>query len=289
MKTRLTLLALLSALGLQPSALLQAATTIDASSRYAYGANLGWVDGVADTNNGAVIGEYVCSGYLYSANVGWINLGSGSPANAIRYQNLAADDFGVNHDGLGHLSGYAWGANIGWIAFESTGAPTVDLSTGRLSGYVWSANCGWISLSNATAQVRTIRIAASADTDGDGMADAWEREHWGSLRPLCTDDADDDGASNHEEYLAGTDPRDTNSLLRITSIQRGQFGDPSRVDLAWSSVPTRFYAVQISSDLATNSLSDFYVSGQPGESGLICFHTNSSNFYRVRAFRHLTP
>ena len=68
-----------------------------------------------DTNNGAVIGEYVCSGYIYSANVGWINLGSGSPANGIRYQNNSAADFGVNQDGLGNLSGYAYGANIGWI------------------------------------------------------------------------------------------------------------------------------------------------------------------------------
>jgi hypothetical protein len=56
-----------------------AGATIDQTNRYAYSANTGWLDGVADTNNGAVIGEYVCSGYLYSANLGWINLGSGSP------------------------------------------------------------------------------------------------------------------------------------------------------------------------------------------------------------------
>src|SRR5579872_2956935 len=99
----------------------QAGTTIDETNRYAYAANLGWVDWVADTNNGAVIGEYVCSGYLYSANVGWINLGSGSPANQIQYQNNSATDFGVNQDGLGNLSGYAYGANIGWINFETNG------------------------------------------------------------------------------------------------------------------------------------------------------------------------
>src|SRR5580698_6252529 len=77
-----------------------AATTIDSVNRSAYGANVGWLDWVADTNNGAVIGEYVCSGYIYSANVGWINLGTGSPANGIQYQNNSATDFGVNQDGL---------------------------------------------------------------------------------------------------------------------------------------------------------------------------------------------
>src|SRR5882672_2580111 len=57
---------------------LSAATTIDAAHQYAYGANLGWMDWRGDTANGAIIGEYVCSGYIYSANTGWINLGSGA-------------------------------------------------------------------------------------------------------------------------------------------------------------------------------------------------------------------
>src|SRR6266704_1396218 len=90
------------------------ATTINSANHYAGGANLGWTDWRADTANGAVIGEYVCSGYIYAANVGWIHLGSGAPANGIRYQNNSPSDYGVNHDGLGNLSGYAYGANIGW-------------------------------------------------------------------------------------------------------------------------------------------------------------------------------
>src|ERR1044071_159720 len=89
------------------------ATTINGVNKYSYGANLGWMDWRGDTNNGAVIGEYVCSGYLYAANVGWIHLGSNAPANGIQYQNKSATDYGVNHDGLGNLRGLAYGANIG--------------------------------------------------------------------------------------------------------------------------------------------------------------------------------
>src|SRR5215470_11981478 len=99
----------------------KASSTINAVNRYAYGANFGWIDWRGDTNNGAVIGEYICSGYIYSANVGWINLGSGSPANGIQYQNNSGTDFGVNQNGFGALSGYAYGANIGWIKFENLG------------------------------------------------------------------------------------------------------------------------------------------------------------------------
>src|SRR5260221_4791763 len=94
-----------------------AATTINRVNRCAFGPNLGWTDWRADAANGAVIGEYVCSGYIYAANVGWINLGGGTPTNGIYYQNLSASDFGVNQDGLGNLRGHAYGANIGWINF----------------------------------------------------------------------------------------------------------------------------------------------------------------------------
>jgi hypothetical protein len=137
----------------------RAASTIDTVNRYGYDANVGWMDGYADGASGAVIGQYVCSGCLYAANVGWVNLGSGSPTNGIQYQNLSANDFGVNQDGLGNLRGYAWGANIGWINFENTGAPKVDLRTGKFSGSAWSANCGWLSLSNAAAYVQTDTIS----------------------------------------------------------------------------------------------------------------------------------
>src|ERR1041385_2010407 len=81
-----------------------AATSINATNKYAYGANIGWIDARGNTNNGAIIGEFVCSGYLYAADVGWIHLGSNAPANGIQYQNNSATDYGVNQDGLGNRS-----------------------------------------------------------------------------------------------------------------------------------------------------------------------------------------
>ena len=157
MKTTTLLLALASLLNTA-----SAATTINSANKFAYGANIGWMDWRGDVASGAVIGEFVCSGFIYSANVGWIHLGDGTPGNGIRYQNLSAGDFGVNHDGAGTLSGFAYGANIGWIHFTNSYAgggsfdgPQVDLRTGKLSGFVWSANCGWISLRDAFAFVQT--------------------------------------------------------------------------------------------------------------------------------------
>lgn len=146
-----------------------AASSINSVNRYAYGANVGWMDWRGDTNNGAVIGPNYCSGSIYAANLGWISLGSGTPTNGAHYQNLAASDYGVNVDSAGNLRGYAYGANIGWINFAATGAPAVDRSSGNLSGYAYGANIGWISLSNAMAFVQTTPLPPPNDLCSDAI------------------------------------------------------------------------------------------------------------------------
>jgi hypothetical protein len=284
----LVLALLLSALNASPPAC-SAATTIDATNFCAWAANIGWLNGRGDTNNGAVIGEYVCSGHVYSANTGWINLGSGAPTNGIYYQNLSAGDFGVNQDGLGNLRGYAWGANIGWIAFEDNGAPMVDLSTGRMSGWVWSANCGWICLSNTVACVQTDTIRQGALAP-NGLPGAWLLANWGTTNVDANADPDHDGMSNSQEYLAGTNPNDAASNLRITSFHRGLVGDPSRIDLQWTSQPTRYYAIQARTALnAEPGWSDLYVLPWLGANNIAFDDSNGREFYRLRAFRPLMP
>lgn len=289
MKTRFLVVLAVAAL----SPLGWAATTIDASYHYAYGANVGWMEARGDVANGAVIGEYVCSGNLYAANVGWINLGNGSPANGIRYQNLLAHDFGVNQDGQGNLRGYAYGANIGWINFETNGAPKVDLATGKLSGYAYSANCGWISLSNAQAVVQTVTLAPGTDSDGDGIADGWERSYTNTLTAFtATNDTDHDGLTDQQEYLADTNPLDASDSLRITTFLRGNGGDPTRVDMTWTSKPTRFYRLERRPAFAAGSPWGQFVTGFESWLGWNNVGFNDSTpqyFYRVRASKPLSP
>lgn len=267
-----------------------AATTINPTNKFAYGANTGWVDWRGDTNSGAVIGEYVCSGFVYSANAGWINLGSGSPANGIRYQNNSASDFGVNHDGIGNLRGYAYGANIGWINFESNGAPKVALTTGKLSGSVYSANCGWISLSNSFGQVQTDRMMPGIDSDRDGIADAWELIYTNTLTAFTgTSDTDHDGVSDKDEYLADTSPIDPNDYLRITFISHGD-PTPTYTKLFWTAKPTRFYAIQNRTAVDASAIwNDYFVPSFPGGSALGFDQFQDRYFYRIRAFRPLMP
>jgi hypothetical protein len=290
MKTRLVV----SSFFILHSSFTHAATTITDTNHYAYGANVGWMEGRGDVANGAVIGEYVCSGYFYAANVGWINLGSGSPPGGIYYTNTTADNWGVNQDGQGNLRGYAYGANIGWINFEDTGAPKVDLSTGKFSGYAFSANCGWISLSNAQTVVQTASIAPGMDSDGDGIADGWELTFTNTLTAFtATSDTDHDGMMDKQEYLADTNPLDPNDKLRITSIHRGStlYG-PTYVEMYWTAKPTRFYSLERREAFALASPWEHYVTGfdgLPGWNNIGFYDSNDQRFYRVRALRPLMP
>jgi hypothetical protein len=285
------------ALALVYSATLAAhgATSITSTNRYAYGANFGWIDWRGDTNNGAVIGEYVCSGYIYAANVGWIHLGNGVPANAIQYQNNSGSDYGINRDGLGNLRGFAYGANIGWVNFESIGAPKVDLLSGKFSGFAYSANCGWIGLSNVFAHVQTAILQPGADTDGDGIPDAWELTHTNSLAPFtATSDTDGDGVSDRDEALADTDPLDPNDLLKITDYGAVFGGGNETNTLTWKSKPTRLYRLNYRADLGIGTLWDTTAVFSPDAGTetirqLILRPGLAGRFFRVEAIKPLAP
>ena len=269
-------------------------TSINPSNQYAYGANSGWITARADLTNGAVIGSFFCSGYLYGANVGWISLGQ-YPTNGFRYSNAGAQDFGVNHDGLGRLSGYAWGQNIGWIAFETNGNPRVDLLTGRMDGYAWGQNVGWISLSNAFAYVQTDYLSNGNDKDEDGIPDPWEFSNAPDLETLgpYPADADEDGVPDGDEYLADTDPRDEGIFLRITSVARQS---PTNL-ITWTVQPTRFYRLE-QTDLLTNGAA-WTESGlgllappanfDPTLTALVTEPSVTTRFYRAKAVIPLSP
>ncbi|HDL20519.1 MAG TPA: tandem-95 repeat protein [Nitrospirae bacterium] len=51
-----------------------------------------------------------------------------------------------------------------------------------------------------------ITINSGTDTDGDGMPDDWETNYFGDITRDGTGDYDNDGLSDLDEYLSGTDP-----------------------------------------------------------------------------------
>ena len=59
-------------------------------------------------------------------------------------------------------------------------------------------------------------------------------------------DADDDGLTNGQEFLAWTDPNREDSVLRIQSVSQV----PDGIELGWDSVAGRFYRVALSDSMA---------------------------------------
>jgi hypothetical protein len=81
---------------------------------------------------------------------------------------------------------------------------------------------------------------SAADTDGDGLPDAWEvangADRFGND---AGDDPDNDGASNLQEYLAGTDPQASQSRLKMEATISG----PGSVFLQFAAASNRTYSV----------------------------------------------
>jgi hypothetical protein len=94
-------------------------------------------------------------------------------------------------------------------------------------------------------RVDLIVTASLADSDGNGIPDYWELYYFGHVGIDPNDDPDQDGMTNLQEYLAGTNPLDPSSRFAFINITRADSG--IRVD--WASAENYFYVLQRSGNL----------------------------------------
>ena len=119
-----------------------------------------------------------------------------------------------------------------------------------------------------------------ADPDGDGMPDAWETDNFGTTTNEAAGDVDTDGYSNLDEYIAGTQPANSNSFLKVTGV-----ANSPGTQVSFFGATGRLYRLDFSDDLLNPAGWSEFTNSIPGTNGLMWVPqgaTNSSRGYRVR-------
>lgn len=85
-----------------------------------------------------------------------------------------------------------------------------------------------------------------ADNNFDGLPDDWQRTYFGENEAnwgMALVDSDGDGVNNRTEFLAGTNPQNSASVLRLTIGQT-----PQGWQVNWDAMPGLVYRLQVSTD-----------------------------------------
>ncbi|MBN8247294.1 MAG: hypothetical protein J0L84_07605, partial [Verrucomicrobia bacterium] len=107
--------------------------------------------------------------------------------------------------------------------------------------------------------------AAVVDSDNDGLPDVWELDHLTTLAQGSDDDADDDGMSHRDEFIARTSPGETASRLAMFSVEPVAEG----FDVTWQGHAGVTYQLVQQDSLSPEAPWTPVGSPQPGYEGLV--------------------
>ena len=187
------------------------------------------------------------SGTLGGTN-DWIPAVSLSQADGLSLQSILPATATVMHGLYQYLDGTSMATPhvSGAVAFAAMNFPFENV-TQRVQRVLANVDV----VPGLQGLVRTggrLDLQRMVDTDGNGLPDWWELEYFGHLTGTDPNaDPDHDGMSNLAEWIAGTNPTNAASCLRVAVATTNASG----VVVSWSSVAGKTYWLARSTNLLT--------------------------------------
>ena len=157
-------------------------------------------------------------------------------------------------------------------------------SAGRLTAVNYGTNktIAYTYTAGGDLTQRQFSAGAGGDSDGDGIDDAWELQYFTNLSRNGTGDFDNDGFSDRSEFLAGTNPTNSASLLKITQALSDGL---TAATIQWQSVSGKTYRLQYQGPLNggswTNVPGDVTATGATSTKSDPTLNGAVNRFYRV--------
>jgi hypothetical protein len=227
---------------------------------------------------GGVYGSSCTNCTLVGNRASLVNGGSSYSAmfNCVIYFNQASYG-GPNFDGDGSGLSYCCSTPAPAGAGNITNDPAfIDLTAGNLrlqsdSPCINSGANAYVAINtdfdgNPRIKGATVDIGAyEFQSPGSILSYAWA-QHYGLPTDGSADfiDLDGDSMNNWQESIAGTDPTNAASVLKM--LTPSPTNTPSGLVLTWQSVPTRSYFLQRATSLSPQNFSTIStaIAGQPG-------------------------
>ena len=223
----------------------------------AYGA-----DGTVLVSNGTLRApELLLGGGV--GNTGSLALSGGSISV---FSNMTVGFVGCASTGLVNMTGGSLYVTNGGTAVLEIRSGTFTLSAGTVvvDKLVITNACARLVRTGGTLIYSQLVLDPNLSAVGDGIPNGWKQQY--GLDPfnpaVANADADGDGMSNLQEYLAGTDPTNSASAFRITSVTR----TGSNVAVTWNMGSGKTNALQFanSASYMTNFTDLFIVTNTVG-------------------------
>lgn len=149
------------------------------------------------------------------------------------------------------------------------------------------------SLSDKVATGGVVNLRKIVDTDEDNLPDWWEMDHFSTLDNTNSQDSDNDGYSNRDEFLSKTNPTDASdrpSFKTDLNVSNLTFTNSDALSFEFMTHPGYTYTIQSMNSLSENTWNDTTQSNLTGDGipmkvtiDALTSGTEDKQFFRLQA------